>query len=705
MRKIKLALFIGILLLFSTKTAKSQFILTVMVDTIPTDTVHRCINKILDLNSVGSANFLMNNGFNNLDLGVGWSSTAANPVFTNPCQCVSTTNCATGCSGAVGPNGAFAWVGTTNSVARTLVTQSYNLNTFQLMGGCKVKWWMMYGKCPDQGTCENPDEPAEGVHLQYTIDGFIWTDFPGPNINPIGNTSVAGPFITTTNGSGGFWTPVTDGQQFSHPLYHWNLFQSNIPSIAYTNNTKFRFAQLQSSTQGWDAWGIDEVEITCPTNPYFEWKCLEIPSWSYSGINPPPFVCTQAGTFHYVATLVDLNTGNFISDTIVAIVHNPSLDINAGTSNLALCLGDSTILYSNGFGLSNYNWNTTPIVYNDSVVVSPIVSTTYVLTAQDMYNCIIHDTISVIVNPKPVITITNGSACEGDTAILSASGGYYYQWSNGDTTASIAVGITTTTTYQVTVTTLLGCSDTASATASINPKPIIQLTDNTTICIGDNATLTAGGGTIYLWSTGATTPSISVNPTSLTSYTVAVTDANGCFDSKSVDVDVITLPVPMITQEVDTICKGTSTTLTASGGTTYLWTTGETASSILISPYVTSVYSVTASNSLNNVVCSANASTQMNVRNCNMIYIPNSFSPYGYNTVFKPLGEIKSAKNYSFQIFNRWGQLIYETNDPEQGWDGKLNGEYVPHGAYIYYLNFDNVDEKYEKVGTVNILL
>lgn len=711
MRKIILVSFIGLILIFSSINAKSQFMLTAMVDTIPTDTVHRCINQTLDLNSSGSANFLMNNNFNNQNLGVGWSSTAANPVFDNPCQCpfvggVPPTTCNNGVPGQLGPNGAFAWVGTTSAQERTLVTQTYDLTTYQAIGGCKIKWWMMYGITSSAGSCEDPDAANEGVHLQYsTNNGATWTDFPGTNQYAVGNLSPTPPFNTTTMGSGGYWTPYgSTSQQQQSTAYFWNLYQNNVPLIAYTNQTKFRWAQLATSSTGFDAWGIDEVEITCPTNPYVQWECLEIPTWSYGDFNPPPFVCTQAGTFHYVVTLVDLNTGNSVSDTIVAIVHNPSVDINSGASNVAICIGDTTTLFSYGTGLSNYNWNTNPVVYNDSVKVNPTATTSYIVTAQDMYNCIVKDTISVIVNPLPVITTTNGGACGGDTATLSASGGAAYLWANGETTATIKVTPSATTSYVVTVTSAEGCKDTSSAVATIFPKPVIQLTDNTTICMGDSATLTASGGTYYLWSTTEITPSIKVSPTTLTSYTVAVTDDNGCFDSKSVDVDAIPLPTPLILQEVDTICKGTSTTLIASGGSNYLWNTGETSSTILIAPYLSSFYSVTVSNSLNNVTCSATANTKMNVRNCNMIYIPNSFAPFGYNTIFKPSGEIKGVRNYSFQIFNRWGQLIYETNDPEKGWDGRLNGEYVPAGAYVYYLKFDNVDDKFEKIGSVTVI-
>ena len=86
------------------------------------------------------------------------------------------------------------------------------------------------------------------------------------------------------------------------------------------------------------------------------------------------------------------------------------------------------------------------------------------------------------------------------------------------------------------------------------------------------------------------------------------------------------------------------------------------------------------------------------------LYIPNTFTPNGdgLNDTFGVAGE--AIKDINIQIFNRWGQLIYETNDPEKGWDGRLNGEYVPAGAYVYYLKFDNVDDKFEKIGTVTVI-
>ena len=683
MRKIILVSFWSLLLIILSNNVKSQFILKAMVDTIPTDTVHRCINQTLDLNSSGSANFLMNNNFNNSTVGTGWDLNVT-ALWSNPCPPIT-----------LPAQGVVLWIGQ-NAYPRFLTTVAYDLS----QSGCIVEWDMKYGGNQNSTNCESPDEPDEGVYLKYSINnGATWVNFPGTEISPSGTYGSPG-YI---NGSGGYWTPVS-GNAATGPYYTWNHYKNNIPPGAMSTNTKIRWFQDVPTSNVYDHWGVDNVQITCPTNPFVQWECLEIPTWSYSDFNPPPFTCSQPGTYHFVVTLVDLNTGNSVSDTVVAIVHNPSININSGASNVAICIGDTTTLFSYGTGLSNYNWNTNPVIYNDSAIVNPTVTTSYIVTAQDNFNCIIKDTISVIVNSLPVITTTNGGACGGDTATLSASGGVTYLWENGETTSTIKVTPSATTTYGVTVVSAEGCKDTSSAVATIFPKPVIQLTDNTTICMGDSATLTASGGTYYLWSTTETTPSIKVSPTTLTSYTVAVTDDNGCFDSKSVDVDAIPLPTPLILQEVDTICKGTSTTLIASGGSNYLWNTGETSSTILIAPYLSSFYSVTVSNSLNNVTCSATANTKMNVRNCNMIYIPNSFAPFGYNTIFKPSGEIKGVRNYSFQIFNRWGQLIYETNDPEKGWDGRLNGEYVPAGAYVYYLKFENVDDKFEKIGSVTVI-
>ena len=236
------------------------------------DTLYVCLGQTVSLSSSGTCSYLMSNNFNNGTLGVGWYNTSANPVFNNPCQCPFAAGqppatCNTGAPVQIGPDSIYAWVGTTASPDRSLTTQPYDLTTFIATGGCKVKWWMMYGITPNAGSCEDPDAANEGVHLQYSTNGTSWTDFPAPNNNPVGNLSPTPPFNTAVPGTGGYWSPSsTLAAQLQSTLYFWNIYESYVPSIAYTPTTRFRFAQLATSSTGYDAWGIDEVNIVCNAN-------------------------------------------------------------------------------------------------------------------------------------------------------------------------------------------------------------------------------------------------------------------------------------------------------------------------------------------------------------------------------------------------------------------------------------------------------
>lgn len=129
-----------------------------------------------------------------------------------------------------------------------------------------------------------------------------------------------------------------------------------------------------------------------------------------------------------------------------------------------------------------------------------------------------------------------------------------------------------------------------------------------TICSGQNATLTASGGITYLWSTGATSNSISVSPSSTTNYSVIVTGANGCTDITSGTVTVTPYPIAVISPN-STICSGDAVMLNASGGANYLWSTGETTASIQVNPNTVTNYSVIVSNGN----CSDTAYTSVSV--------------------------------------------------------------------------------------------
>ncbi len=704
MKKILLLTIIVVTTMLLHSNVKGQFVLTAMIDTVPTEIYHMCKGDTLDLNSVKS-DYLMNNDFNTAQLGIGWSmNIGLVALYTNPCA-------PTG----LPASGATIWFGG-NAYPRNLVTVGYDVSCYST---CYVEFDMKYGANQNSINCESPDigglgdtaDNGEGVHLLYSANGGLsWTQFTGIDQAPTGVYGTP----SYVNGSGGYWTPVA-GNAATGPYYTWNHYRNQLPATAISSNMKIRWYQNVASGNQFDHWGIDNVQISCPTQPYLEWRCIERPSWHYYDFDPPPFIADQEGTFHYIVSIIDLNGNNNCteSDTITVIVHDPIIDTNISSSSvIPICDGDSVALFAHGVGLVNYEWNTTPVINNDTIIVSPTTTTLYTVTAQDSMGCITpEDSILVIVNPFPVIDITNDTICINDTAMLVAIADTAdtYLWTTvNETTPSILVSPSITTAYGVEVTTPFGCVDSSSATAVVNPLPVIQLTPNTTICRGNQATLTANGGDTYLWNTATadTTPSITVSPVdSITSYKVIVTTINDCIDSASVDVSIIPLPLPTISQEIDTLCKGAYTTIIASGGTSYLWNTGQITPSIYVRPLKTIIYNVMVSNSLNGVLCSENIAIQQTVRNCNVIYIPNSFSPSGYNTVFKPIGEIVISKTYQFAVYNRWGQMVFETKDINQGWDGRFNGKYVPAGAYIYYLRIDNgYEDPFEKIGTVTII-
>ncbi|PLX06907.1 MAG: hypothetical protein C0594_06585 [Marinilabiliales bacterium] len=131
-------------------------------------------------------------------------------------------------------------------------------------------------------------------------------------------------------------------------------------------------------------------------------------------------------------------------------------------------------------------------------------------------------------------------------------------------------------------------------TAIVNDLPVVEFSGNSEICANDAVTITASGGNEYLWSTGATSESITEVLTETTGFTVTVVDVNTCSNTGSFDVTVLDLPMADAGED-QLICNGSSASLEATGGTTYLWNTGETTQAIDLFPSATTSYYVTVS--------------------------------------------------------------------------------------------------------------
>jgi len=202
-------------------------------------------------------------------------------------------------------------------------------------------------------------------------------------------------------------------------------------------------------------------------------------------------------------------------------------------------------------------------------------------------------------------------------------------WSNGATTQAITVA--TSGNYSVTVTNASGCSATSAATTvtvNANPPAVITASGPTTFCNGGSVTLTANSGVSYLWSNGATTQAITVSgPLGATNYSVQVTQAGGCVSSSPVTTVTVN-PVPTATITAGgptTFCEPNSVVLTASAGSSWLWSNGATTQAITVSsPAASGNYTVTVTNASGCSATSAATSVTVNPRPV----ITLSASPY-----------------------------------------------------------------------------
>lgn len=326
--------------------------------------------------------------------------------------------------------------------------------------------------------------------------------------------------------------------------------------------------------------------------------------WSDGGNNSSilPFgggaLVSPTATTTYTITATDDATGCWATASQeVVVIPNPTVNI---TGPSAVCNGGSITLRASGNG--NISWSGGVPGSSELVVNSP---GTYTATIETKAGCTgqASKTITSVTGNAPNASLVpSGSTtfCKGSYISLRASGGTSYVWSTGATTNSI--NVTTGDTYTVTVSNACG-SVIASQAITVNPLPVAGISANgSQVCPNTMVTLTATGGTSYNWS-GGSANGASTDIISCGTYSVTVTDGNGCLAKASKTIASGSLPNLVITPSGNTaLCKGSYISLRASGGSSYVWSTGSTASSITVTTGDT--YMVTATNSCGNVSAS-----------------------------------------------------------------------------------------------------
>ena len=349
----------------------------------------------------------------------------------------------------------------------------------------------------------------------------------------------------------------------------------------------------------------DSVSLSGPAGFSYLWS---------TGATSQSITVDTAGSF--TLTVIDSNAcvspvSVAVSTTVNPLPAQPTI---TPSGPLAFCADDSVTLSApSGFA---YQWNT-----GDSTADLTVSSTgDYLVSVIDGNGCVspASDSVSVLVNPLPaqpsIVASGDTAFCQGDSVSLSGPAGFDYLWSTGDTSQTITVD--SIGNFALTVTDSNGCVSPLSAAQGtfVNPLPAapsIAPDGPLTFCADDSVGLSGPAGFSYQWSTGDTTQSIVVNTAG--SYTLAVTDSNGCVspDAAPVAVSVNPLPAqPLVTPTGSTqFCQGGSVGLSGPAGFAYLWSTNDTAQSIVVS--TAGSYTLTVFDSLG---CGSPASAPITVQ-------------------------------------------------------------------------------------------
>jgi len=436
---------------------------------------------------------------------------------------------------------------------------------------------------------------------------------------------------------------------------------------------------------------------------------------------------TPAATTTY--TVTGTSAAGCVNTDQVTVTVNPLPIVNAGPDQI-VCAGTAVTLTASG--AATYSWNNG---VTDGTPFTPAATTTYTVTGTSAAGCINTDQVTVTVNPIPNVFAGNDiSICDGQTATLSGSGAATYTWDNGATNGVAFTPAVGTTTYTVTGTSGAGCINTDQVIVVVNPNPVVAFTpDVTQGCapLTVNFTNTTPNVSNCVWTmsdgsiiNGCGTVTNTFTMPGCYDVTLTTTSNNGCVNSLTsanlICVEgepnaAFTPSNSILTDDNTNVIFNNNTT----GASQYVWSFGDGSPiSTLTDPshnYQTGDYGnylvVLIATSPLGCIDSAQATIQ--IQEPLIYYVPNTFTPDNdnFNQTFKPIFTSGfDPYDYTLYIFNRWGEIIFESHDANVGWNGTYgsNGEIemVQDGTYTWKIEFKTKanDERKMIVGHVNIL-
>lgn len=574
-------------------------------------------------------------------------------------------------------------------------------------------------------TCNSSINGSMSVGVSGGTPGYFYSWMPVGGTGSTASNLGAGIYTVSVADSKGCVKAITAQLTAPTPL------TANI--ISQTNPTCFNVGN-----------GTISSSVFGGTPPYqFNWQTSPVQT-------APQAVNLTQGTYSLIIT-----DNNNCAVTLTANLTAPSQVITGAASGATICAGQSATLSTSASGGSGnyfYYWTPSTGGNTSSQVVAPTVNTNYTVTAYDQYGCAGIQSIAHVevynLNSSNVNAVGDSPICPGQASIIYATtngntGPLSFNWNQG---LGSGVGPFITTpmmpaTYIVTVTsTFCGNSVVDSFHVSFNPPPTViinpaspsgcapgsmQFFDNS-ISGNPNDMLS-----YWTWNFGDGTTSNLQNPvhsyTASGTYTVSlqVTTDAGCTNNNAAAPLTVTMhPIPnaAFTTNATTYNIPFETTVfsnqsTPAGQISYNWNFGDGTSSSLQNP--THLYSGLGTFNIQLVVtnqfgCKDTAFAK--IETVTDIQVPTAFTPnengpsggiYDItsltNDIFFPYSS--GVKTYTMSIFNRWGELIFETSDFKQGWDGYYRGKLSPEGVYVWKINlvWEN-GKSFNKVGDVTLL-
>jgi gliding motility-associated-like protein len=451
-------IYLSIILLVSTSIASAQCITTA----VPNQTVIDCGDSVI-ITLSGYADFALNNDFNTGTAGVGWAATSS-AQFNNPY--VPSLS-----------NDTYLWMGPLADVPRELTSLPLDLS----FGG-QICFDLVYAIQGNASPVEGPDEPDEGVSLQYSIDGGLtWVDIS--YFQPNGNILTSNPGPAGVGGATGV-TPFTS----------WGTYCFPIPPGAQTATTQIQWSQIFSSTAQFDHWGLDNIQIfvSDPAYGFFD------TDGSFVSSNVDVVYPIADSTFVYTYT-------NGIDDTCSASVNITVNPTDAGPDILVSCDGIgfnmqvtgvapwATVSWSPIDGLADGN--------DPNTFALPFQDTEYTVTSAcgtDDVMVFVEDAFTISMNQPDTICL-NGATFLSLSTSPSSVGIASVSWDNVETLQDsmgnpVLAQPFVTTTYVATVTSDSGCVIQDSVILYVNgiAAEVAVTPANPNVCQGSPINLTAG---------------------------------------------------------------------------------------------------------------------------------------------------------------------------------------------------------------------